>query len=239
RGGCGRGGGRLPPRDRGGPRQRGSPADARAPRRGPRPGGRRQALADGDLGDQHAGGRPVGPAGGGAVSLVPHLRAHLLRGLLLALPTIITLWLLRILFHLVSDNATPWVLTLLRAFGIEDLDPWHGRLLVPVIGIGLTLLVVYLLGVLATNLLGRRLLSWLGRGLPGIAVVKRVYGGSRQLLDALNLGQAGAFSRVVLVEYPRAGVWTIGFVTNENPTLVPGAAGGTPGLSVFFPTTPN
>ena len=173
------------------------------------------------------------------MNLVPHVRARLVRGLLLALPTIITLWLLRILFRLVSDNATPWVLALLRAFGFEDVDPWHGRLLVPMVGVVLTLVVVYLLGVLATNLVARRLLGWIERGILKIPVVKSIYGGSRQLLDAINVGQSGAFSRVVLVEYPRAGVWTVGFVTNETPSRIPSRDGFTDGLSVFFPTTPN
>jgi uncharacterized membrane protein len=159
--------------------------------------------------------------------------------MLLALPTIITLWLLRILFRLVSDNATPWVVALLRAFGFVDLDPWHGRLLVPLVGVVLTLLVIYLLGVLATNLVGRRLLDWIERGILKIPVVRSIYGGSRQLLDAINVGQPGAFSRVVLVEYPRAGVWTVGFVTNETPSRIPSAGGFIEGLSVFFPTTPN
>ena len=173
------------------------------------------------------------------MNVVPHVRAHLVRGLLLALPTIITFWLLRVLFHLVSDNATPWVVALLRAFGIDDLDPWHGRLLVPLVGVVLTLLVIYLLGVLATNLLGRRLFNAVERGILKIPVVKSIYGGARQLLDAINVGQPGAFSRVVLVEYPRLGVWTVGFVTNETPSRIPSGDGFTEGLSVFFPTTPN
>src|SRR5262245_13104720 len=173
------------------------------------------------------------------MTVMQHLRGNLIRGLLLALPTIITIWLLGLLFSLISDHVTPWVLAALRLAGVAELDPWHGRVLVPLVGIVLTLTVIYLLGALAANLVGRRLFALVERGILKIPVVRGIYGGSRQLLDALNVGTSGAFSRVVLVEYPRPGIYTLGFVTNETVTRLSGPGGTVETVTVFFPTTPN
>lgn len=162
-----------------------------------------------------------------------HVRDHLVRGLLLLLPLIITIWLLRLLFGLISNNVTPWVAQVIRAAGFHGLDDWRARFLIPLIGVFLTFLVVYLFGLLAANLLGKRLFTLFEEVILKIPFVKTVYGGSRQLIDAFNVGNKGGFSRVVAAEYPRVGVWTVGFVTNE----VGGGAAGS--LLVFFPTTPN
>ena len=170
-----------------------------------------------------------------------HVRHNLVRGILVLLPAIITLWLLRLIFGLVSDNVTPTVLAVLRAAGVHGLEGWYLRAAVPLIGIVLTLLVVYLFGLVAANLVGRRLLEVAEQAILRIPVVKSIYGGSRQLLDAFNVGGQGGFSRVVVAEYPRAGVWTIGFVTNESTTSLAQAGDPHPEgtLFVFFPTTPN
>lgn len=170
-----------------------------------------------------------------------HVRDRILRGFLVLLPLIITIWLLRVLFGLVSDNVTPWVLYALRASGVEGVDAGLLRTLVPGIAVLATLGVVYLIGLIAANLLGRRLLSWVEAAILRVPLVKGIYGSSRQLLDALTVGGKGGFSRVVMVEYPRPGVWTLGFVTNETPTPLAGCgeAAGTEAYFIFLPTTPN
>ncbi|HEX6852552.1 MAG TPA: DUF502 domain-containing protein [Candidatus Polarisedimenticolaceae bacterium] len=170
-----------------------------------------------------------------------HVRHNLLRGILVLLPAIITLWLLRLLFGLISDNVTPTVVAVLRAAGVQGLDGWYLRVAVPLIGIVLTFLLVYLFGLIAANLVGKRLLEMAEQAILRIPLVKSIYGGSRQLLDAFNVGGAGGFSRVVVAEYPRLGVWTVGFVTNETPTSLAGCGVDAERemIFVFFPTTPN
>ena len=162
-----------------------------------------------------------------------------MRGLLIALPTIITLWLLRILFGEVSDNVTPLVLRMLSAMGATWIADWHARFIVPLIGLTLTVLLIYLIGLVAANLVGQRIVKWVEGGILKIPFVKSIYGGARQLLDAFGAGANGTFTRVVLVQYPRAGVWTVGFVTSEVRTELPTASGPISALMVFFPTTPN
>ena len=160
-------------------------------------------------------------------------------GLLIVLPTIITFALLRILFGAVSDNVTPWVLRALSASGVTWMEDWHARFVVPLVGIVLTLLLIYVIGLIAANLVGQRILRWFEGGVLKIPFVKSIYGGARQLLDALGAGGKGSFTRVVLVEYPRPGVWTLGFVTSEVRTELPKGDGVVSALMVFFPTTPN
>ena len=132
-----------------------------------------------------------------------HVRTHFIRGILIVLPTIITFWLLRILFGIVSDNVTPWVLRALAASNVAWVGDWHARFVVPLIGL------------IAANLVGQRVLAWFEAGVLKIPFVKSIYGGARQLLDAFDPGGKGTFTRVVLVQYPRAGVYTVGFVTSE------------------------
>ncbi len=168
-----------------------------------------------------------------------HVRTHFVRGLLIVLPAIITFWLLRILFGVVSGNVTPWVLRGLAAGGVPWVNDWHARFLVPVIGLVLTLLLIYLIGLIAANLVGQRVLLWFEGGVLKIPLVKSIYGGARQLLDAFGSGTSGTFTRVVLVQYPRAGVFTVGFVTSELRVEMPLGEGVVSSVMVFFPTTPN
>lgn len=168
-----------------------------------------------------------------------HVRTHLVRGLLIVLPTIITFWLLRILFGAVSGSVTPWVLRALSASDAAWIGDSRARFVVPLIGLVLTLLLIYLIGLIAANLVGQRVLSWFEAGILKIPFVKSIYGGARQLLDAFDGGGKGTFTRVVLVQYPRAGVFTVGFVTSEVHVDVPLGDGFVSSLMVFFPTTPN
>lgn len=171
--------------------------------------------------------------------ILSHVRSRMGAGLLLVLPLLITLWLLRILFGLVHENVTPAVMVLLNATGIPELYHAPARLVAPVVGLVLTALVVYLFGLLAGNLLGRRLWSGIEAAILRIPVVKGVYGAARQLLDALSATTKGGFSKVVLVEFPRSGLWTVGFVTNDKGHRIGPAPGGRSVVAVFVPTTPN
>jgi uncharacterized membrane protein len=173
------------------------------------------------------------------MTMLRHVRTRFVRGLLILLPTIITLWLLRVLFGAVSGTVTPWVLRALAAANVEWIGDWHARFVVPLIGLLLTLLLIYLIGLLAANLLGQRILAWFEAGILRIPFVKSIYGGARQLLDAFDPAGKGTFNRVVLVQYPRPGVFTVGFVTTDVQIELPLEDGMANAFMVFFPTTPN
>jgi uncharacterized membrane protein len=159
-------------------------------------------------------------------------------GLLLVLPLVITVWLVRVLFGIIHDNVTPWVMMVLRAIRLPDVDGSLARIVAPVVGLALTALSVYLFGVLAGNLLGRRIWSLVEAAILRIPLVKGIYGSSRQLLDAFGATSKGGFSKVVLVEYPRKGMWVVGFVTSDDDHRLEGDDGPSC-VAVFLPTTPN
>jgi len=177
-------------------------------------------------------------------SLVSRMRRIFITGLVILLPLLITFTLLFFLFRIINAYITPLVRRLIDlivsgVFGavLRDWEPFLRSLTVP-IGLVLTLLLIFLVGVLGTNLIGRRILLALDRLIMRIPLVKSIYGAAQQLMKSIRFSHHQGFSRVVLVEYPRRGLWTMGFLTHDYPG---GVEGYNPGqlVSVFLPTTPN
>ena len=105
------------------------------------------------------------------------------------------------------------------------------------LGVLATLLLVLLVGALTRNMVGRKLVTLGERLLLNIPIVKNVYAASKQFLDAFTVPGKSAFRHVVLVEYPRKGVHSIGFVAGP---ATPGWNGdGEPTVTVYVPTAPN
>lgn len=189
------------------------------------------------MGRERAAGRNSSPLPEGPAQ---RLRRAFLTGVVITLPLIITIWLLGILVRLLEGIASPIVLSLLRLVR-PDLagEPAIVRFAAPLAGILLAVLVILIVGSLATHYLGRRLVLGFDRLMMRLPVVKPIYGAARQLLDAFSRTST-SFRRVVMVEYPRRGVYTVGFLTRSGVDL--GRESGSPirGCSlVFLPTTPN
>jgi uncharacterized membrane protein len=168
------------------------------------------------------------------------LRQNFLTGLFIVTPLVITVWVLNLLFGLVHGLSTPLILNILRLLHVDIVDdPAFASYVAPLIGMTVTLALILGVGFLATNLLGRRVVEAFDQVMLRIPVIKSIYGGTRQILDAFN-ATGGSFSRVVAVEYPRPGIHTLGFVARERTTIRP--AEGRPMADqalVFLPTTPN
>jgi uncharacterized membrane protein len=146
---------------------------------------------------------------------------------------------LRILFNLVHGVSTPFILRILGLLHAPLVDdPAFSGYIAPVIGLVATLSLIVLVGLSTANFLGQRIVF--DRLMLRIPVIKAIYGGTRQLLDALDSKNSN-FQRVVMVEYPRTGVYTIGFLAKQDATLVVSEKGKSiEGHSlVFLPTTPN
>ena len=104
------------------------------------------------------------------------------------------------------------------------LGPWIGDVIgrdIPGIGIVATVLLVLVAGVIATNLVGRRLLGVAERIFNEVPLIRRVYGASKDIVESATLSQARIFKDVVMVEYPRKGVHTYGFVTSYTTRCRP------------------
>jgi uncharacterized membrane protein len=121
-------------------------------------------------------------------------------------------------------------------------ESWQSKALfgfyLPGMGAVLTLVVVFVTGVLTTNFIGQRLIRWWEALLHRIPVVRSVYQSVKQISDTLFSPSGQAFRQAVLVQYPRAGSWTLGFLTG-TPGGEIAAHLGHDMVSLYVPTTPN
>ncbi|MBD3882779.1 DUF502 domain-containing protein [Phormidium tenue FACHB-886] len=163
------------------------------------------------------------------------LKNDLIAGLLVVIPLATTIWL--------TTTITVWVVDFLTRIPkqlnpFNDLPPLLGDLMNLTIGLTVPLLSILLIGLMARNIAGRWLLDVGERLLQAIPLAGAVYKTLKQLLETLLKDSGGKFRRVVLVEYPRQGVWAIAFVTGIlSPQIQPHVQEAM--LSVFIPTTPN
>jgi len=164
---------------------------------------------------------------------VAHLRKYLLAGVLTAIPVWVTWLVFDFVFRQLSRVGTPWVRALANAQpNLADwlLTPWVQNLLAAL----LTLLLLYLLGLIATLVIGRRLIALFEALVRRIPLVKKIYGSTKQLLSVLQQQPKGT-KRVVLIEFPCPGMKVVAFVTR---TFRDGKTGQEL-AAVYVPTTPN
>lgn len=165
----------------------------------------------------------------------PTLRRTFLTGLIVLTPVLVTIWVVRLVLKTVTDAVTPTVQGLIHVLHIEQ--DWV-QFIAPLIGLILSALVIYFLGALAGNVLGRQLIAGLERLLMQIPVVRGIYSATRQFLQTFSGDKNKAFNKVVLFEYPRKGLWTMGLLTGETRGEVQNETAEDV-VSVFVPTTPN
>ncbi|RCS56684.1 DUF502 domain-containing protein [Parvibium lacunae] len=158
------------------------------------------------------------------------LKRYFITGLLIWVPLAITLWVLNLVVGTMDQT-----LTLLPL-------EWHPRTFfgrdIPGMGVILTLLVLLLTGILATNFIGQRLVRWWDGLLKRIPVVNSIYSSVKQVSDTLFSSGGQAFRKAVLIRYPHDQVWTIAFVTG-NPAQDCAQHFSEEHISVYVPTTPN
>jgi uncharacterized membrane protein len=158
------------------------------------------------------------------------MRKYFVTGLLILVPIAITLWVLNLVIGTMDQS----LLLLPEKWRPGALIGFH----VPGAGAVLTLLFIFVTGLLTHNYIGKKVVHWWEMLLNRIPVVNSIYSSVKQVSDTLFSSSGNAFRKAVLVQYPRAGSWTIAFVT------------GTPGgdvknhltgdyISVYVPTTPN
>lgn len=158
------------------------------------------------------------------------MKRYIITGLLIWIPLVITIWVLHFLVSTMDQS-------------LDLLPPeWQPEAIlgrrIPGIGAILTVLIVFVTGILASNILGQRLVTLWESILRRIPFVNSIYHGVKQVSDTLLKPGGQAFRKAVLIEWPREGTWTIAFLTG-----VPGgdAANHLRGdyVSVYVPTTPN
>jgi len=159
------------------------------------------------------------------------LRKYFLTGLLVVVPIAMTILVVRWLVHFVDS--------LLMAVLPEALRPevLYG-LPVPGVGLVATLLLILLIGVLAANIFGRSLVTFSEKLVDRIPFVKGIYLLFKQVSDTVLNRDRGAFRKVVLIEYPRKGIWAVAFVTGVTKGEVQEITEQRL-VNIFVPTTPN
>lgn len=157
------------------------------------------------------------------------MRRYFITGLLIWVPLVITLWVLNLLIGML-DQSLLLVPASLRPLALLGLN-------IPGVGAILTLLVIFLTGVLAANIIGQRLVLFWEALLARIPVVKSIYYSVKQVSDTLFSGNGDAFRKVLLVRYPHPEAWSLAFQTNV-PHEVASHLDDVH-VGVFIPTTPS
>ncbi|WP_298438606.1 DUF502 domain-containing protein [Geobacter sp.] len=157
--------------------------------------------------------------------IITHLRGRFVTGLFIVIPLGITIFILKFLFSFADGILGTYIDNLFIAIT-------HHNYYFPGLGMITGAVVIYLTGVLATNVMGTRLIRWWDGLLSRIPLVKSIYTSSKQLTQVFQEGKT-SYRRAVFVEWPRKGVRAVGFVTAEVER------NGERLVVVYVPTMPN
>ena len=173
------------------------------------------------------------------MGVVAHFRRSLLAGLLIILPLVVTLWLFALVLRPVQRFATPPVMGVIDAVGLGGLLDLPGAgVAASLIGLVLTVVVIYLVGLAGSNILGRTVVRKMDALALSIPLVKSIYGSARQLVETFYTSADRTFESVVLIEYPRKGIYTVALVTAPTEGELQDCT-AVDTVNVFVPTTPN
>jgi len=162
--------------------------------------------------------------------MMKRLRRYLVAGLLVWLPLGVTIFLFRILIGLMDKS----LVLIPRQYHPEELLGTS----IPGLGVILTILLLLLTGVLAANFVGRSIVGGWESLLERIPVVRSIYSAAKNFTEIVFSDSGKAFKKVLLVEYPRKGIYTLTFQTATNLGEVQGRTGEDV-VCCFVPTTPN
>lgn len=158
------------------------------------------------------------------------IRRYLVAGLLVWVPLGITLLVVRLLVRWLDGT----LLLIPEAYRPENLLGFP----IPGLGVVVSILIVFVTGVFVANLFGRSLISIWERLLARIPLVRSIYSGAKQLAETLFSEAGQSFRKVLLVEFPRKGLWTLAFQTGTEMGEAQRKTGRDV-INVYVPTTPN
>jgi uncharacterized membrane protein len=164
-------------------------------------------------------------------SFLARMRDYLIAGVLVTAPITITIWLTTGIINFIDNRVGKLI--------PAKYDP-EMYLPFPLPGLGVIVVIVFLLlvGMLTTNFLGRYFVNIGERILDRLPIVRSLYGATKQILETVFASQSDAFREVVMIEYPRKGMWVIGFLTGAAKGEVQKYTADDV-VNIFVPTTPN
>jgi uncharacterized membrane protein len=154
------------------------------------------------------------------------IKTRFISGVLVIVPLFVAIAVLKFVIETIDNFLKPYLVQLL---GKEYAFPFIGLLL--------TLILIILAGIITTNVFGQRLLRIWEQALLRIPLFKTVYSASKQLVEGFAVPEKRTFEKVVLIEYPRKGVYALGFLVNRFRINMDGIEKEL--LSVFIPSTPT
>ena len=175
------------------------------------------------------------PAGAGApalrLALVARLRAYFFAGILITAPIAITVYLAWLFVSFVDSRVTPLIP---EPFNPENYLPFA----IPGLGLLIVVIALIVIGASTAGYFGRLVTRSVDAAVVRMPVVRSIYVAIKQVMETVLTRKSNAFRQAVLVQYPRAGVWTIAFITGVTQGEVQDLTGGEM-INVFVPTTPN
>lgn len=166
-------------------------------------------------------------------------RKAFVTGLLLCLPVSLTIYIIVWLVNFLASPARGGLKYFLHLFGVEQQSTPLFNAGVTIVSALVVAAAIAFVGFVSRNLFGRFFIGLFEKILHRLPMVRSIYSAIKQIIDTFSVGgKEDTFSRAVMVEFPRRGCWTIGFVTHEGETEFSRLA-GTPLVHVFVPTTPN
>ena len=163
--------------------------------------------------------------------MMQKIKSNLLAGIATIVPLALTVYVLQVTIEL-----TIWiggtVAEPLERF-VNVTFPGFG-LLSSLVGLLIVFLALFIFGGLARNVFGKRVVKWVEDIFKKIPLVDSIYGTTKQLIETISGSNNDSFKKVVYIEYPRKGMWTLGFVTSESTNQT-----NEEFYHLFVPTTPN
>lgn len=162
--------------------------------------------------------------GVGGSAYLSSIRRYLLTGIAVILPSVVTIWVLWGLFSFID--------------GLAKKLPGHPLENIPGVGVIIFFALILFIGMFASNVIGKRMISFGERIMGRIPLASKIYLSVQQIISAVMGGKGTIFNKVVLVEYPRKGIYSLGFVTSKAEGEVQHITDQEV-VCVFIPTTPN
>lgn len=162
--------------------------------------------------------------------MLASFRKFIITGLLIWIPLGITILVIKLLVDLLDKT----ILLLPPSWRPEALFGFD----IPGLGIFISAMIIFTTGFVLTNFVGRRLIKWGEKLLDRIPLVRSIYSAVKQVTATVLSPDNETFNEVFLIEYPRKGIWTLGFKTGDSPKSFEKVTGKEL-LTIFVPTTPN
>ena len=163
--------------------------------------------------------------------MIETIKKSFLAGIIVIIPIGLTVYVLRAVFDM-SLAVGGKIAEPLKKI-VDDAFPGFD-LVASISGLLLVIFTLIIIGFLARNVVGRRVVKWIDNLFKQIPLISMVYTTTKQIIESFSGGRENSFSKVVFVEYPRKGVWTLGFVTKETKN-----DNNQKFYNLFVPTTPN